>query len=664
MSKPLKEDLLHYRADIDGLRAIAVSAVLLFHYFPLRFKNGFLGVDVFFVISGYLVTSIIINNIEQNKFSFRQFYFKRIRRLFPSLILVLGVTTILSLIFLLSEEFVHFGKHLFSSVIFSTNIFLFNESGYFDKSSDLKPLLHLWSLCIEEQFYLIWPLLIYFLAKINKLSLFVGIFCLSLISLWLNWYLAKDYSAFNFYLLPSRLWELGVGGILAFLNLRTLKNISSHFYFQKLAVVYHVFAQYIFPVIGVYLIIKALFLLNDVESKMIYLAGLAVAGTSLLILANRHSPVNKLLSFKWLVYIGLISYPLYLWHWPLLSLSKIVLVNEVSRNLRITLLIISFLLAIGTYELIEKPIKKLNSDKVIYQILIIFFIIGLSGFAIWKFDGLPFRYNKLENLRKTKVAFMDGYKQNNGQFCSKKILDVEMCAISNITKQPTIVLIGDSHANHLYPGLNEYFSSRGENLLLLGKSGTPPMMGITKKPKANFDDIFQYIEKTHSIHTIVISAFWGSYYEQNGVYIPGASELYKNFIIDDIDPEGWKQKSIFARGLNRALDKISRQKKIIAFQDVPSLPFILESCLPRPFFERTSKCNFDIGVPLKLQENSRKEVESEFKLYPNIKIIDPMSYLCPNGICSIRKDGVILYSDEHHLSVEGAKVIMREIFSH
>ena len=204
---------LKYRADIDGLRAIAVLAVVLFHFFPRIMPGGFVGVDIFFVISGYLVTQILHENIKQNQFSFSNFYYKRIRRLFPSLVLVLFFTFIAGVALLFSDELLNLGKNLISASTFTSNFLFFSESGYFDKSSELKPLLHLWSLCIEEQFYLLWPFVIWFFYNKKNHLLKYALLSILLASLLFNLLLTKNHQAFSFYLIFTRLWELAIGCI-------------------------------------------------------------------------------------------------------------------------------------------------------------------------------------------------------------------------------------------------------------------------------------------------------------------------------------------------------------------------------------------------------------------------------------------------------------------
>jgi len=209
-----------YRKDIDGLRALAVLAVVLFHAFPLLCTGGYVGVDIFFVISGFLITSIIVKDIDNSCFTLQAFYLKRVKRIFPALIVFLSVFLLFGYFVLFDEEYANFGKHVFSSSLFMNNFTLIREAGYFDRLSDLKPLLHLWSLGVEEQFYIVWPLIICILSKKPK-SMQFGLLILVVISFVINLLRAKHHATDAFYSPQSRFWELGIGGILAYFNFNT-----------------------------------------------------------------------------------------------------------------------------------------------------------------------------------------------------------------------------------------------------------------------------------------------------------------------------------------------------------------------------------------------------------------------------------------------------------
>ena len=632
--KPLK-----YRPDIDGLRAIAVFAVLLFHFFPNRAPGGFAGVDIFFVISGYLVTGIIYSDVIKSSFSFVSFYQKRVRRIFPSLILTLFLCFGIGWVLLMADELLNLGLHLFAGSTFLSNFLLFKESGYFDKSSDLKPLLHLWSLCIEEQFYMIWPLLIFASHKLGKVRVASALWIVFAASLGLNLYLTPINPIFSFFLLPTRLWELALGGLLVF-NRRHLD----------------------FSIVGLACITLTFYTLNKETNFPGSWALLPTIGTACIILSGSNGRFNKLLSWKPLVYAGLISYPLYLWHWPLISFAHIFFSGPVPVFVRLCLIIVSCILAIFSYEFLEKPLrKKMVSWRQTASICSGLIIAGLVGLLIWKMEGASFRYPELETIRQTGKRFVSTKDSPDSQVCQSRIMNIEMCAISKSAQNPTVALIGDSHANHFYPGLKEYYHQTGENLLLLYKSATPPLYKTAVENAAlpNLDDVFNFIESTQSIHTVIISSFWASYFTAEGVQV--SDFKYYNPIIDPSHPELKAKDKIFTEAFSRTIEHVlSKQRKLIVFYDIPSLPFHLEKCLPRPF-RNASNCSFDQSIDDEKQNGYRKAMREILKKYPTIQVFDPVPYICKEKVCQVIKDDSSLYSDDFHLSIQGSKLMGRTL---
>jgi peptidoglycan/LPS O-acetylase OafA/YrhL len=334
---------LAYRRDIDGLRAIAVLAVVLFHASPHRLPGGFIGVDIFFVISGFLITSILKKANEEKSFSLIGFYQRRIKRIFPSLLVVCACSAIFGYLTLFPNEFAQLGKHIAGGVSFISNFVLHSESGYFESSSDLKPLLHLWSLGIEEQYYIFFPVIVFlaYWRKINPLRMIVS---LTVLSFALSIYARNNLSfADGFYLPWFRFWEIGVGAILAY----TQSSLQRKKIFQELS-----------SYAGILFITLAALLINPASRFPGYLALLPTAGAALLLLSPRSYFNQNVLSRPAVVYIGLISYPLYLWHWPILSFLHIF--GGASLMARSLAVVLSFILAILTYEFVEKKVKKVR----------------------------------------------------------------------------------------------------------------------------------------------------------------------------------------------------------------------------------------------------------------------------------------------------------------
>ncbi len=643
MNRP-EDKFFSYRADIDGLRAIAVLGVLGFHFFPEHIRGGFVGVDIFFVISGYLVTGTIYKNLISHQFLFENFYIKRVRRIFPSLIVVLIFNLMAGIVLLLSDELKSLGKHMVGGVGFFSNFLLYFESGYFEKSTDLKPLLHLWSLAIEEQFYLIWPVVIWIVFKVSrpflKLAL-VGIFIISLSS---NFYWSEINQPLSFYMLPTRLWELALGGLLVFAEkTKTIDRI------KKLNMG--------FSLLGFLIILFSYRLITKLHLFPGFWVLLPTIGTALIILDSPNGVLNRLLSFKHIVYIGLISYPLYLWHWPLLSFANIVFSQTIPTYMMLVVPALSFLLAVVTYEFIEKPIRRMKiSLKLTSTLCLILFFVGFAGYLMIALDGFPGRYPQYENVRQTKTEFIPTEADEEAKKCMQNFLSIEMCAVAKLEAPPTVLLTGDSHATHLYPGLKKIYDKKGDNLLSLAKSGTPPFYKIKSKrnPDTSFDEVFEFLIKTPSIHTVILSAFWMTYYEEFGAEIPEGK--YKNTLVDVDNLNQKNQNLVFINSLLRTIKLLHQHnRKIILIYDIPTLPFELDKCIPRPLIKGAGvDCSFDLKPVMLKQMGYRNAIKSALKEDHKTKILDLVPVLCENSWCSVFKNNKMIYTDSDHLSIEGA----------
>ncbi len=335
---------LAYRSDIDGLRALGVLAVIGFHAFPGIIPGGFVGVDVFFVISGFLISSILLKETDQKTFSLARFYARRIKRIFPALILVLASCLVAGWLVLLSDEFKMLGQHVAAATVFGSNFWLWKEVGYFDVEAELKPLLHLWSLAIEEQFYVVWPLLLFFFTRYRRyLPLLIGLTAaISFASCQI-----QDTQAAMFYFPQNRAWELLLGALLACAP-------SLHLALSERSAV----RANLLSSTGILLIVIAITKLDKHSVFPGWLALLPTLGVVLIIAAGNRAWINQhILGSQPVVWIGLISYPLYLWHWPLLTFARIIEGGEPSPQIRIIALVVSAVLSCITYLLIERRLR-------------------------------------------------------------------------------------------------------------------------------------------------------------------------------------------------------------------------------------------------------------------------------------------------------------------
>ena len=373
-----------YRPDIDGLRALAIMSVLFFHAFPKFLPGGFVGVDIFFVISGYLISKHIFEHLDLKIFSYKYFYIRRVKRIFPAVILVLVASILFGWVMLSPQEYKELGRQIAASASFTSNYIFWKDSGYFDTASDTKPLLHLWSLSIEEQFYMVWPLIIVSLWRFSKdQQIIKAIVFLAAVSLIYSISLVESNPVADFYSPLTRLWELAFGSIIA---------LKSNLLEKRLLL------KNILSFIGFSLILYAIFIFDKNLLFPGYLALIPTSGAALLILTgseNNSGWVNKnILSIKFFVWIGLISFPLYLWHWPLLSFTRIAQSSPPSAEIVIVMVMISFLLAWLTYYFIEVPIRSNATfipKKVIRYLLLIMVIICISGLGIKYFRGFAHR---------------------------------------------------------------------------------------------------------------------------------------------------------------------------------------------------------------------------------------------------------------------------------
>lgn len=390
---------MKYRPDIDGLRAISVLAVVFFHAFPAWIQGGFVGVDIFFVISGFLISSLIIEGLENNTFSFAAFYSSRINRIFPTLLLVLALCFLLGWFVLLPNEYEQLGQQIVGGASFISNFFFWHDAGYFDTGAETKPLLHLWSLGIEEQFYILWPLLLWVAWK-KQMHLFALMVFVAIFSFILNVKGIKTDTTATFFSPQTRFWELISGSILAWILKDQSKNGQERLLKIKAWLgkgLHGKLLQTINTLISCLGLSIIFFCLLKFNKEMQYpgvWALFPVCG-ALLIIISEQSWINKtILSNRLIVSLGLVSYPLYLWHWPLLSFAHILAGMMPDRGIRIAAVCLSLILAGLCYRWIEKPIRHAASrQKNACMLVGCMSIAGCFGLGIYQFNGLYFRMN-------------------------------------------------------------------------------------------------------------------------------------------------------------------------------------------------------------------------------------------------------------------------------
>ena len=619
-----------YRPDVDGLRALAVLPVLLYHA-QLGCTGGFVGVDVFFVISGYVISSLILKEVAVGTFSMVNFWERRIRRIMPALSLVVAAVLAAGWLFYLPEDFIFLGKSVMAQTVMIANFFFWKGgTNYFDHGTDTKSLLHTWSLAVEEQFYLLFPLLLVFVLRSKPLSWWRWILGITIVSLIIS--VVCSYSHNNhrsgFYLLPSRAWELLIGALVAagrgrLMTTRKTAEISGF--------------------LGLGLIVWSVFVYTA-NTRFPGLGALPPClGTALIIASSdaRVSIVGRLLSFRPFVLLGLVSYPLYLWHWPLLIWAKYLTGYELSTATRIGLLLGSLVLAVLSYKLVETPFRQrrwLGERSRIFKFAGITLGVFLAmGFAVYFYKGFPARF-PAQALTFANARNSLGFQDQIDLKRAKASSFTELGA-ADTTKPIHVLVWGDSHAKAIAPALDtlcKEFSQRG---VMSAYGATAPVLNfISTNPGALREDspkvaelVVAFVAAQH-IRNVVITAKWDTY--------PDTAE-FKNDLIETV----------------RTLMKSGARVHVL--KDVP-----------KPGFDvpRIAALKALRGIDLEALGTTQEQHQKyEAALKPTFEELAKMGatvmdasdiFLTSRGNYRIIKDGKLLYFDSNHLTLEGADLLV------
>ena len=667
---PTHDHLTHpkYRPDIDGLRAVAVLAVVCFHAFPFWLKGGFIGVDIFFIISGFLISTIIFDNLERGSFSFVEFYSRRINRIFPALLLVLIACLGFGWFALLADEYKQLGKHVAAGAGFVSNFVFWNESGYFDNDAETKPLLHLWTLGIEEQFYIIWPLLLWTAWK-GRFNLLTLTLIIATISFALNIKGLHSDAIATFYSPQTRFWELLIGSILAHVTLYKPNLWATNT--QKLntylnAIIYNKSAQAnentlrnVQSILGAALIGAGLLIITKERPFPGTWALLPTLGAVLIISAGSQAWLNRvLLSNRILVWFGLISFPLYLWHWPLLSFARIVESETPSRNIRIAAVVISIALAWLTYKFIEQPIRFSKFGNVKTLVLaVLMIIVGSIGYYTYKTDGFLSKRNK-EYITLSNYNYFDNKSEaefwGDGCFNVDPNKDVSFlkkskCDQISFEGRPKIFLIGDSHSAYLSQYLRGYLNDHKYNLFQYSAAYCTPLSILDKHERCR--DINNYVFKRISEEQpdfVIIFAYYSLWPGMSDYY--GETASYDEFI---------KEKTIELKELG--------VKHIIVIGHIPTWNKSLPHVLLKQFTTKNKQ------IPLRTYDGVNKNsLEWDSKMskidWPDgVNYLSPRQLLCNDDGCLTTvgknlEDDLIVF-DYGHLTKSGAKFITEQLLT-
>jgi peptidoglycan/LPS O-acetylase OafA/YrhL len=610
-----------YRSDIDGLRALGVLLVLIFHAFPRTLPSGFIGVDIFFVVSGYLISTIVFGNLENDSFSLGEFYARRVRRIFPALAIVLASGLVLGWFLLFVDELQQLGLHVAAGAGFVSNLVLWSEAGYFDSDATAKPFLHLWSLGIEEQFYIFWPLLMVLVWK-RKYNFLAITLVIAIASFAANVLTIRSDPVAAFYSPWSRFWELMAGGILAYLALHWPNRLRINANWQAAA--------------GLVMIALALGLLNKKAAFPGWWALLPTIGTCLIIAAGSSAWVNrKFLSSRLMVGIGLISYPLYLWHWLLLSFAWIAHGKTPPAGVRWALVIASFLLAYLSYRFVEKRIRAAGRRM---AMALVGAMLALAGLGLLAYSGLISPRNNSQAIGAILEALHD--RDYSEGLAKTNFAGAEVSSIT--AGERTVLFIGDSHLEQYAPRVVQLLKNNPEkysSALFLTDPGCAPVPGSAQTNPHHrerctvFRGRLAELVLRPEIDAVFIAAAWNLYFLQSS---PQAPEKL------DLDFE--------LKNLQRFIASIVPHKPVYVLLDNPR-GWQFE---PRHFFAGSRLTGvavkpFQKQVMLDEDQDALRLRLAGAVLATGARVIDPVEYLCVNKQCPVvTADGKPIYSDDNH----------------
>ena len=612
---------MQYRKEIDGLRAIAVIPVLFFHAGFEWFAGGFVGVDVFFVISGYLITGILLKEMQEGTFSILNFYERRARRILPALFLVMAVCVVLAWQLLYPADMQSFAQSVLAVCLFVSNFLFWYQSGYFDTASDLKPLLHTWSLAVEEQYYVLFPLVLLLVWKVRKQWLVPILALIALASLCLGQWQSLHQPSSGFFLLPARAWELLVGALAAV-------YVSRHSGGQRKA--WHE----AMAIIGLCAIAWACLMYSKVTPFPGVYALVPTLGAALIIVfADGERGVGRWIASKYMVAIGLISYSTYLWHQPIFAFARHIAGGDPGHLVFCVLIALSLLLAWLTWKWIEAPFrdrKKFSRQQIFALALLMSAVFIGFGYAGHKQKGFDSRFERVLHGDVGHQEFLEYIDQHFHDCEPPKVLQSALswggfvrCKQSALGT-PEVVLLGDSHAEHLFIGLAESLPKRNVAFYI---QAAKPYLEVK-----DFAAAFEELLGNSKPQTVLLSMYYMERLKHESSSLQAA----------------WTQTIT-------ALQQAGKQ--VVVLGDVPKFPQDPEICMySKVRGDWMSAC--DISV---------EELQHQYSFYdstlralsttlhvPYVQVDAP---LCGSYFCRLSQGEQMLYRDKNHLNIAGSRVV-------
>lgn len=659
---------MKYRPEIDGLRALAVIPVMLFHAGFEIFSGGYVGVDVFFEISGYLITTILIEDIENKRFNLVHFYERRARRILPALFLVMLVCIPFAWMWMPPSQMKDFGQSLIAVSFFVSNILFWRESGYFDEAAEEKPLLHTWSLAVEGQYYILFPLFLLLAWRFGKDRVFWMIVVMTVISLALSEWGWRYWPTANFYFAPTRAWELLAGSIAAFI-------------IQK----YGVRANNVLSTLGLAAIVFALLIYDENTPFPSLYALVPVLGVvSLILFADKETAAAKLLGSKIFVGIGLISYSAYLWHQPLFAFARLQATNENTAIVMLGLSALSLLLAYVSWRFVEQPFRKKQrvsqNTMLLLSGLTLTLFLGVGVWGTYKNGYLNPAYTLAPNVQWRSL----GEKiKSVGNVCDRglKISGTKYiigCEFGSLDSPKTVILMGDSHSMSISHYLNDALKARDIRGLYLGIEGCEPIPYIRQDKDISvtncderFDELLAFLHEKKS-PAIILNRWTFRLYP-----IEGFIEMmpYRNSLGDEEKAE-YREYHVLSEGkfYADATSKREALEKFLIKLSSVSTPLFLIYPVPetaidieeknRLYYGKNGDVLSDIYIPVSDYHQRNKFVVETFDSIVETHPIIPIKtegLLCDHKKCTVQEKSIPLYYDNNHLSYEGSKLIVDAI---
>lgn len=632
---------MEYRKEIDGLRAFAVLPVILFHAGFSWFAGGYIGVDVFFVISGYLITLIIIKDLEAGCFSIGKFYERRARRILPSLFFVMLCCIPFAYAWMMPPQFKNFSQAFVAVSFFASNVLFWSKEDYFAPSAEENPLLHTWSLAVEEQFYIFFPILLLVLWRFGKQPVFYVVLGFSCVSLLLSEWGWRNYSSANFYLLPTRAWELGVGAMCAFYShARVIKPSQGG------------------SALGLALILYSVFVFDESYPFPSFYTLIPVLGTAFIILfCAKGTFVYRILSLKYVVWIGLLSYSTYLWHQPLMAFARIKILPHPHWITMLILCFSSVVLAYFSWRYIERPFRRKEGSWVDTRVKV-FSTAAVASLAIFSFgfyghvsNGIPDRFRLSERQSSYISTAKASPMRNKCHASPRNVIEVEDTCIYN-SGNATVAVLGDSHVVELAYSLGEQVKKAGVGVAHFSYSGCEPSYSkndgspCTEWTKKTANYIIKSNDYTHVIVSYRMAlGIWGS---ARGVYpsFPMARDSEQvSSVIDSLH--------------DMLSDIASSGKKVIFVDQSPELPRSIQQLV---YLGRLQNGNV-LGLSRDWWDEFNRFFENSKAIPELVHQVNVANVFCGNDVCYGGKDGVSFYFDDNHLSVEGARRVADHIIS-